>query len=119
MLLLRRIAKHAAITVLPEALFLGLFAVITYKPDSEFVHGMFEKRAIQVVFGGFAVMYALCLMYYYFKLIAEKCREPRQVEVLEMQPVHMRPFYVQFPHHAPPGEVLPSNGFHIHEEREN
>lgn len=92
--------------------------MITYIPDSQLVHGINGKIAVQVVLGGFAVVYALFLIHHYFKLIQEECRAPSQVECLEMQSVCMRHFCEQFSHHIPPSEVLPSNGLHIGEERE-
>lgn len=117
MSLLRRIAKHASIIILPEALFLCPFAVMTGISGSALVHAMFGERAVQVVFGGLAVAYALFLSYYYFKLIEEKCRANRQVACIEMQPA-MRYVDEQFPHQALPGQVLPTNGLQISEERE-
>lgn len=117
--ILRQILKHAAIIVLPEAFLLGVLAVVTHAPDSAFLDGIIGKRAVQVMFGGVAVMFALFLIHYYFKLIEEKCRAPREIEFVEMQPVRMRHLYQRFPRHASPGEVLPTNGFRISEDRED
>lgn len=119
MKILRKIAKHAAIIVLPEAFFLGILAAITVSPDSWMEGGRYGKRAGQVILGGCAVMYALYLIYYYFKFIEEKCRAPREVEFVEMQPVRMRPVYHRFPRHAPPNEILPTNGHRNQENRQN
>lgn len=110
MKILRQIAKHAAIIVLPEALFWGIFTAITLSPDSWMEGGRYGKRAGQVILGACAVMYALYLIYSYFKFIEKKCRAPREVEFVEMQPVRMRPLQRRFPRHAPPDVVLPMNG---------
>lgn len=102
MSLLRQIAKHAAIIFLPEAFCWGLFALFTYITESAYSHGIMGKRTAQVVCGGFAVLYALNLIYYYFKLIQEKRRSHSQVYIVEMQPVRMPPFCEHFPRQATP-----------------
>lgn len=112
----RQIVKHAAILLFPVTVFLGPFALISYIPETELFYGITEKRAAQVCFGGCAVVYALCLIHYYFKLIQQKLRAHRQVDIVEMQPVRMPHFCEHCTREATHSEVLPTFPFreHIH-----
>lgn len=106
MALEKKIAKHLAIIFFPPIIICGLLAIVTDTPGSQFSGGNLEKGFIQ---GGICICLILnvaFLVTYYYKYIEEKCRSPRQIEYIDVQPYRMQPHYRRLPCRDPSRQVI-------------
>lgn len=102
----KKIAKHLAIIFLLPIVIGGVLAIVTEIPGSQFEGGDMEKKLFQALLSIVLICYAAFLVKYYYKTIEEKCRSPRQIEYIDVQPYRMQPHYRRLPCHDPSGLAI-------------
>lgn len=106
----RKIAKHLAIIFLFPIVIGGILAVVTDTPGSQFEGGEFKKKVCQGILSVLLIVHGAFLVKFYYKTIEEKCRSPRQIEYIDIQPYRMQPHYRRLPCHDPSGMVIRTIG---------
>lgn len=110
MALEKKIAKHLAIIFFPPIIICGVLAIVTDTPGSQFSGGNLEKGVIQAFICVCLILNVAFLVSFYYKYIKEKCRSPRQIEYIDIQPYRMQPHYRRLPCRDPSMQVITTIG---------
>lgn len=116
MALEKKIAKHLAIIFFPPIIICGILAIVTDTPGSQFHGGSLEKGVIQGFICICLILYVAFLVAFYYKSIEERCRSPRQIEYIDVQPYRMQPHYRRLPCRDPSRQVITIVGGVVYED---